>query len=85
MEDEELLAGLDAMAADPGLLDGGGAITCGVCQSQIDPMSGAPLGPVTIDNVQAVQAAAAAEGGAADAMMGGTELDLSMPLPGEVV
>ena len=74
IDDGMLLEGLDAM--DPGAVDlGGGTVTCRVCTSEIDAATGDPVGPVTQDNVIAVEQFQTMAG---DAQMGGTELDLGM-------
>lgn len=78
MDEMELMAGLDAMASDPSLMEAavgppgaGGTVTCRVCSSQIDVASGEPVTPVTDQNVQA---AMQYETMARQAQQGGAEL-----------
>lgn len=71
MGEMDMLAGLDAMAADPEMGMGGG-LTCQVCLSELDPATGEPLSEVTEENVQAVEAYQLM--GAGDPLAGG-ELD----------
>jgi hypothetical protein len=72
LDRNDMFAGMDALAAagpepSAGFLDGaaGGApIMCQVCETTIDPGTGAPLSPVTEDAVVAVQRNLTAAGAA---------------------
>jgi hypothetical protein len=86
---QDMFSGMDALAADPGMMGGGGfmdgaagapPVMCRVCETTIDSVTGDALSPVDHNTVQAVQRNVTAAGAA---LKGGVPLvDALAPPPG---